>query len=184
MSNFTSGLTFAIENMEGGAELVKVPPRRLSVVVPFEMSRVLIPSEVGVTELKVFGAPPVLLQDSAAHESKDGLPYGLNEQSKYFLVLVALCEPRLRTSPMAAVPSVQEVVERLRPFAGFESANRSSVNYHIDYLREHKLFLDDWAVSTRGGRMHSKREALVSFALRHDLVREEHIQLLSPRIAS
>ena len=134
-----------------------------------------------MAELKVFGAPPVIFRDPAAEQDETASPYNLNKQSKYFLVLVALCEPRLRRSPMAAVPSVLEVVERLRPIAGFENVNRSSVNYHIDYLREHKLFLDDWVVSTRGGRMHSKREALVSFALRHDLVREEHIQLLPPR---
>lgn len=180
MSNFTTTTTFVIENLEGGAELIKVAPRRIGAVIPFEMSRVLIPSSQGMTELKIFGNPPTLL-NSATHqqEADDGVGR-LNEQSKYFLVLVALCEPRLRLSSMAAVPSVREVVDRLKTVPGFANINRSSVNYHIDYLRESKLALDEWSMSAHGGRMHSKREALVSYALRYDLVREEHLALLPP----
>jgi hypothetical protein len=54
---------------------------------------------------------------------------------------------------MAAVPSMQEVVDRLRPARGFEHANRSSINY----LRRRKLPLKGWAMSVHNGRMHSKR---------------------------
>lgn len=184
MSNFTASRTFVIENMEGGVELIKVPPRRLAVVVPFEISRVLIPTQTGVTELKVFGMPPAFLETRVPEQPAERYALeGFNEDSKYFLVLVALCETRLRRSPMAAVPSVQEVVDRLRPVRGFENANRSSINYHIDYLRRCKLPLKEWAMSVHNGRMHSKREALVSFALRHDLVREEHLQLLPKQTA-
>jgi hypothetical protein len=181
MSNFTATTTFAIENAEGGAELIKVTPRRLTAVVPFEISRVLIPSEGGVAELNVFGAPPAFLDTAASERDGGDGTRRLNERSKYFLVLVALCEPRLRLSSMAAVPSVREVVDRLKPLPCFENVNRSSVNYHIDYLRENKLELNEWAMSAHGGRMHSKREALVSYALRYDLVREEHLGLLPPR---
>jgi hypothetical protein len=78
---------------------------------------------------------------------------------------------------MAAIPSVQEVLERLRPARRFQQASRSSINFHIDYLLQHKLPVRQWA-SSGGGRMHSKREALVFFALRYDLVREEHLRLL------
>ncbi|MEV5892542.1 hypothetical protein [Nonomuraea fuscirosea] len=178
MSNFTSHTTFVVENLEGGVELVKVPPRRLSVVIPFEMSRVLLPFGAALVELKVFGAAPSLIGERAAGEAVQPMPFGLNMTSKYFLVLVALCEPRLRGSSMAAVPSVQEVVERLRRIDQFKEATRSSINYHIDYLRERKLPVDQWATYSEGGRMHSKREALVSFALRFGLVTEEHLGLL------
>ncbi|MBN6050706.1 hypothetical protein JYK22_02075, partial [Nonomuraea sp. RK-328] len=181
MSNLTAATTFVIENLEGGAEIVKVAPRRLRVVVPFEISRVFIPSRSGLLELKVFGAPPNLLEAEAVSETSTLLPIELDETSKYFLVLVALCEPRLRGSSMAAVPSVQEVVERLRAIDGFENANRSSINYHIDYLRERKLPVEQWAMYSDGGRMHSKREALVSFALRYDLVTNQHLSLLPAR---
>lgn len=183
MSNFTPNVTFVVENVEGGVELIKVPPRRLGVVVPFEISRVLIPSPAGVGELRVFGTPPVFADIRPAAPAQPYVLKGFSEQSKYFLVLVALCETRLRRSPMAAIPSVTEIVERLRPCPGFENANRSSINYHIDYLRRCKLPLDEWAMSVDSGRMHSKREALVTFALRHELVREEHLRLLPKQTA-
>ncbi|MFI5557889.1 hypothetical protein ACIA2T_01305 [Amycolatopsis japonica] len=180
VSNFTSATTFAIENLEGGAELVKVPSRRRRMVIPFEMSRVLIPSWNGLIQITVFGKPPDLVQEPGIVDLPEASPFRLDETSKYFLVLVALCEPRLRGSSMAAVPSVQEVVDRLRQNDRFKDANRSSVNYHIDYLRERKLQVEQWAMYSANGRMHSKREALVSFALRYDLVREEHLGLLAP----
>lgn len=180
VSNFTSATTFVIENLEGGAELVKVPSRRRRAVIPFEMSRVLIPSWAGLIQVTVFGRPPDQVQDSGVVDVPEASPFQLDETSKYFLVLVALCEPRLRGgSSMAAVPSVQEVVNRLRLNDRFKDANRSSVNYHIDYLRGRKLQVEEWAMYSANGRMHSKREALVSFALRYDLVREEHLSLLS-----
>lgn len=182
VSNFTVDTTFAVENLEGGAELVKVMSRRLRIAIPFEMSRVLIPSWAGLTQVTLFGKPPELVQESRIVDAPKSSPFQLDEASKYFLVLVALCEPRLRGSSMAAVPSVQEVVDRLRQNDRFKDANRSSVNYHIDYLRERKLQVEQWAMYSENGRMHSKREALVSFALRYDLVREEHLALLAPPV--
>lgn len=182
LSNFTSATTFAIENLEGGAELVKVPARRRRLVIPFEMSRVLIPSWNGLIQITVFSRPPELVEEPGTYDGPEASPFQLDESSKYFLVLVALCEPRLRGSSMAAVPSVQEVVDRLKRDDRFRDANRSSVNYHIDYLRERKLQVEQWAMYSANGRMHSKREALVSFALRYDLVREEHLRLLSPPV--
>jgi hypothetical protein len=178
ISNFTANSTFVVENLEGGAELVKVAPRRLGMVIPFEMSRLLVPSWNGLIELTVFGTPPALLEEHLVTDAPECSLVELDETSKYFLVLVALCEPRLRGSSMSAVPAVQEVVERLRGIDQFKDANRSSINYHIDYLRERKLPVDQWSAYLDGGRMHSKREAIVSFALRHNLVREEHLDLL------
>ncbi|WP_394617075.1 hypothetical protein JNUCC0626_46950 [Lentzea sp. JNUCC 0626] len=183
ISNFTSSTTFAIENLEGGAELVKVPPRRKRLVIPFEMSRVLIPSWKGLIQVVVFGRPPELVEGSGS-DAVESSPFRLDENSKYFLVLVALCEPRLRGSSMAALPSVQEIVDRLKQSDRFRDANRSSVNYHIDYLCERKLQVEQWAMYSANGRMHSKREALASFALRYELVTEEHLALLASPVRS
>ncbi|MFI7632998.1 hypothetical protein [Nonomuraea sp. NPDC049400] len=179
MSNYTPSTPFVVENLEGGTELIKVAPRRLDMVVPFELSRVLIPAAFGLLELKVFANEPRLLDQSHVGAPPDFDRPLIDTNTKHFLVLVALCEPRLRVSPMAAIPSVQEVAERLRPAEGFRKANRGSINYHIDYLLTHKLLVSEWA-SSCGGRMHSKREALVFCALRYDLVREEHLNLLPP----
>jgi len=177
LTNYTSNSTFVVENLEGGSEVIKVGPRRQNVIVPFEMSRALFPVKNGLTELKIFGTPPNLLTDEAVVDAPP-ISTRLDEASKYFFVLVALCEPRLRGSSMAAVPSVQEVVERLRCLEQFKDANRSSINYHVDYLRERKLPVKQWATSFEGGRLHSKREALVSFALRFDIVTSDHLMLL------
>jgi hypothetical protein len=181
LSNFTADTTFAIENLEGGTELVKARPRQLDTVIPFEMSRILIPSGTSIGELTVFAPPPVLLGPEQAATCAEPAISNLDLASKYFAVLVALCEPRLRGSSMAAVPSVPEVVKRLQGTTQFRDANRSSINYHIDYLTDHKLPVGQWAKYLDEGRMHSKREALVAFALRFDLVREEHLGLLRAR---
>ena len=178
ISNYTTGTTYVIENLEGGSELVKIRPRRLRMVVPFEISRVLIPSASDMIEITVFGPSPRLLGKERATSEPEAFLANLDPESKYFAVLVALCEPRLHGSSMAAVPSVQEVVERLKGHDQFRHANRSSINYHIDYLADRKLAVGKWSKYVDDGRMHSKREALVAFALRFDLVREEHLTLL------
>ncbi|WP_435129072.1 hypothetical protein [Actinacidiphila sp. bgisy144] len=177
-SNFTTSATFVIENLEGGTELVKVRPCQLDMVIPFEMSRILIPAGASISEITVFTPPPLMLGPEQAASVPESEMFKLDKASKYFAVLVALCEPRLRGSSMAAVPSVQEVVERLRGTDQFRGANRSSINYHIDYLTDQKLPVSQWAKYLDEGRMHSKREALVAFALRFDVVREEHLALL------
>lgn len=178
MSNFTNTMTYVVENMEGGTELVKVSPRQLRMVLPFEISKISILSQSGIINLKVFGRPPRLIETENSIEVSR-FPLGnLDTNSKYFAVLVAMCEPRLRGDSMAALPSVQEIVDRLKATQRFNHANRSSVNYHIDYLVNQKLSVTEWAKHLHDGRLHSKREALVAFALRFDLVREEHLDLL------
>ncbi|MEV0267116.1 hypothetical protein AB0I49_38045 [Streptomyces sp. NPDC050617] len=178
VSNFTTSATYVIENLEGGIELVKARPRQLQVAIPFEMSRVLIPSGDNIIELTVFGSPPPLMGEELSVGTPGPAMVDLETASKYFVVLVALCEPRLRGYSMAAVPSVQEVVQRLRGSGDFRDANRSSINYHINYLADQKLPVSRWSRYMSEGRMHSKREALVAFALRFDVVREEHLLLL------
>ncbi|GAB3127281.1 FHA domain-containing protein [Streptomyces calidiresistens] len=183
VSNITMSTTYVVENLEGGAELIKVRPRQLELVIPFEMSRILVPTSTGVTGLTVYAPPPRLLQMDLATRAMISSIH-LDKTSKYFLVLVVLCEPRLRESSMTAVPSLREVVERLRGIDQFKDANRSSVNYHIDYLALRKLPVGQWSKSEDDGLKHSKREALVAFALRFDLVSEEDLRLLPPSSAS
>lgn len=182
LSNFSHSVTYAVENLEGAGEHVKVSPGRLGAPVPFEFSRVVLPSRDGVScSFKVFAPEHSYLDgtmDSRVGEPTMS-PFALDPSAKYFLVLLALCEPRLRQSSSGAVPGVSEVLERLRPLASCRDLTRTAVNYHIDYLTSVKLRLrtsaepaDDW----EGG----KRDQLVSFALRFDLVREEHLPLLTP----
>ncbi|HWM02347.1 MAG TPA: hypothetical protein VNP92_08400, partial [Actinophytocola sp.] len=96
---------------------------------------------------------------------------------KYFLVLVALCEPRLRDPWSSVIPSAPEIVDRLRPLDSCRDLTRSAVNFHIDYLARTKV-----PVAHEGApRADWRRAALVSAALRFGLVRPEHQMLLPSR---
>ncbi|QIQ06891.1 serine/threonine protein kinase [Streptomyces liangshanensis] len=180
LSNFSRTSTYVVENLEGAGEYVKVPPGRLGAPVPFEFSRVVLPSAAGSAHFKVFAPQHTYLTGEPGPDQGEPTtsPFSLDPTSKYFLVLLALCEPRLRSPSSAAVPGVGDVVERLRPLESCRDLTRSAANYHIDYLASAKLRLRDGGGDAEPG---GKREALVAFAVRFDLVREEHLGLLPPR---
>ncbi|WP_333768782.1 serine/threonine protein kinase [Streptomyces sp. IBSBF 2435] len=188
LSNYSRTATYVVENLEGAGEHIKVAPGRLGAPVPFEFSRVVLPSEGAQASFKVF-APQHAYRDDTGGGPAGGehtvMPFALDATAKYFLVLLALCEPRLRNASTGAVPGVGDVLERLRPLTSCRDLTRSAVNYHVDYLASAKLRLRDDSVdpdtdTLAGG----KREELVAFALRFDLVREEHLALLPPRAPS
>jgi hypothetical protein len=83
-----------------------------------------------------------------------------------------------------AIPTVDQVVERLRPLEACRQLTPSAVNFHIDYLARDKLRVKQRSVDERSQRLETKRAALVSLALRFDLVREEHLALLPSRLAA
>jgi hypothetical protein len=180
LSNLSLDRTYLVENPEGAGEHVKVVPRRLGAPIPFELARVVLPADPGPAELVVF-APQHRFADSARPPTLDGetttAPFALDETAKYFLVLTALCEPRLRDGSSAALPTDPEILDRLRPLPACQDLTRSAVNFHIDYLARIKLRLRQSA-SVQRPRLEWRRAALVSFALRFDLVRGEHLALL------
>ncbi|MEU7318058.1 serine/threonine protein kinase [Streptomyces sp. NPDC007083] len=180
LSNYSGHVTYVVENMEGAGEHVKVAPGRLGAPVPFEFSRVVLPSRDGEVRFKVF-APEHAYQDgdsgTGAGEPTQS-PFALDRTAKYFLVLLALCEPRLRDPSSGALPGVSEILERLRPLESCRELTRSAVNYHIEYLATVKLRLRGEEEGGTGN--HHKRAELVALALRFDLVREEHLSLLRP----
>lgn len=182
LSNFSRGATYVVENLEGAGEHIKVAPGRLGAPVPFEFSQVVLPSRGTEASFKVF-APQHAYQDDPDGGADGGerttMPFALDPTSKYFLVLLALCEPRLRNASTSAVPGVGDVLKRLRPLDSCRDLTRSAVNYHVDYLASVKLRLrDDADTDALAG---GKRDELVAFALRFDLVREDHLALLPPR---
>ncbi|MER8184473.1 serine/threonine protein kinase [Kitasatospora sp. NPDC094015] len=186
LSNFSGSATYVVENLEGAGEHVKVAPGRLGAPVPFEFSRVVLPSVAGTTSFKVFAPQHAYLDRGPAPGAGLGehtvSPFALDQTAKYFLVLLALCEPRLRDASAAAVPGVGEVLERLRALPSCQGLTRSAVNYHVDYLAEAKLRLrvEEDREPGAPGRTGRKREELVALALRFDLVREDHLTLLPP----
>ncbi|GAA4249706.1 FHA domain-containing protein [Dactylosporangium darangshiense] len=180
MSNLSARSTYVIDNPEGGGEFVKVAPRRLDMPVPFEFARVVVPSADRPAVFYVF-APQHLYADR--HAQPDGsadatrVAFPLDETAKYFKVLVALCEPRLRDPSSPVIRTVPEILDRLGGRAGL---SRSAVNFHIDYLARTKLRVKAAADDEHGraDKADWQRAALVSLALQFDLVREEHLALL------
>ncbi|MFJ8622553.1 serine/threonine protein kinase [Kitasatospora sp. NPDC093550] len=183
LSNFSATATYVVENLEGAGEHVKVAPGRLGAPVPFELSRVLLPALGEPASFKVFAPQHAYLdgRPGDAGGERTVSPFALDPTAKYFLVLLALCEPRLRSPSAAVVPGVTEVLARLRALPSCRGLTRSAVNYHIDYLVETKLRLREPYEEGPGG---GKREELAALALRFDLVREEHLALLPPRRAA
>ncbi|GIF15010.1 serine/threonine protein kinase [Actinoplanes teichomyceticus] len=180
LSNFSADKTYVVENPEGAGEHVKVPPGRLAAPIPFEISRVVLPAGLDFVRFSVF-APMHAYLDRAAAGAPDGegtlAAFPLDESAKYFLVLVALCEPRLRDRSHVAIPTVENVVNRLRPLPACADLTVAAVNFHIDYLARTKLRVKQDAVDG-ARRLDTKRAALVSLALRFNLVREDHLRLL------
>jgi hypothetical protein len=183
ISNFSCDKTYVVDNPEGGGEYVTIAPRRLDAPVPFEFARVSLPLTEGPVGFLVF-APQHAYAESGHSGGLDGertaAAFPLDETAKYFLILVALCEPRLRDSTTMALPTAAEIVERLRPHEQCRELTRSAVNYHVDYLATEKLRVKE----PRPGadeRLESKREELVAIALRFGLVRDEHRRLLPAR---
>ncbi|MFH9331683.1 FHA domain-containing protein [Streptomyces althioticus] len=180
LDNLSNDQTYVVENPEGAGEHIKVAPGRVETPVPFEFARVVLPSAGDLLAFDVW-AP------CHAYRTADrrGLPgaatvpaFALDRTKRYFAVLAALCEPRLRGEPHAPLPAVEELVERLRP--SWPSVTRSAVYWNIDYLAV-KLRLrpgpDD---ADRPRRANGKKQSLVSLALRFDLVREDDLVVLGP----
>ncbi len=183
ISNFSTDKTYVVDNPEGGGEYLTLAPRRLAAPVPFEFARVSLPVTEGPVSFLVF-APQHTYADPEHPADLDGertaAAFPLDETAKYFLVLVALCEPRLRDSTTVALPTTSEIVERLSAHPDCGELTPTAVNYHIDYLATTKLRVKE----PRPGadeRLESKREALAAIALRFGLVRDEHRRILPPR---
>ena len=175
ISNLSGDATYVVDNPEGAGEYMTVAPGRIGAPVPFEFARVSLPAPERAVEFLVFAPQHTYAEHGAAHDGGDMTvaAFSLDETARYFQILVALCEPRLRDGASVALPSAGEIVERLGG-----GVSRAAVNHHIDYLAIQKLRVktpDD------DERLDSKREALVSVALRFGIVRDEHRRLLPPR---
>jgi serine/threonine-protein kinase len=120
--------------------------------------------------------------------------FPLDRQAKYFLVLVALCEPRLRGASLAALPTTAQVADRLRRLPGCEQLTPRAVDFHIEYLVRRKLRLrsaearagDDGRAAAMSGTdgkegFAARRMLLADFVLRFGIVAEDDLALLPRR---
>lgn len=187
LTNYSTTHSYLVENPEGAGEYLRVPPRRSGAPIPFEFARVVLPTRGSTVSFQVFAPDHVYLDaddPGGAWGTRTLNAYSLDETATYFLVLVALCEPRLRDESAVSVPTTPQVVDRIRAHPALTRLTARAVSAHIDYLAEQKLRVrgpQDAADAGSGARRTGKREAVVGVALRFGLVREEHLALLPPR---
>jgi hypothetical protein len=187
LSNLSATQSYLVENPEGAGEYLRVPPRRAGAPIPFEFSRVVLPTRRNTTvAFQVFAPDHVYLDpDGMGGQwgSRTVTAYSLDETALYFLILVALCEPRLRDESPVAVPTTPQIVERLKGHPACARLTARAVSSHIDYLADEKMRISAPAESgpRREARRNGKREAIVGLVLRFGLVREDHLALLPPR---
>lgn len=187
LSNHSTTQSYLVENPEGAGEYLRVAPRRVGAPIPFEFSRVVLPTCRNTTVAFQVFAPDHVYLDPDSLGGQLGphtvTAYSMDETAIYFLVLVALCEPRLRDESPVAVPTTPQIVERISGHAARGRLTVRAVSSHIDYLADEKMRISTPVESGagRGARRNGKREAIVGLALRFGLVREEHLALLPPR---
>jgi hypothetical protein len=181
ISNYSTRASYVVRNPDGGGEYLRVAPRRLELPVPFEYADLVLPG-AHVPVLSVLAPRHSYAAPDGDAASVTGLvdepttaAFSLDETSRYFLVLVALCEPRLRDAASVVIPTVPEIIEQLAR-AGHEGLTRAGVNFHIEYLARHKLRVKG---ADSAGKADWQRAALVSVALGFGLVDQRHLALLS-----
>ncbi|MDN3029333.1 FHA domain-containing protein [Streptomyces sp. S.PB5] len=180
LSNHSEDQTYVVENPEGAGEHIKVAPGRMEAPVPFEFARVVLPAAGDLLTFDVW-APRHTFASIARHTLAGDLTtpaFTLDRTKRYFAVLTALCEPRLRGEPHAPLPAVEDLTERLRPV--WPTVSRSAVYWNIDYLSVKLRLRPGPDTAEPGHRVNGKKELLVSLALRFDLVREDDLAVLTP----
>ncbi|MEU0303309.1 FHA domain-containing protein [Streptomyces sp. NPDC006175] len=180
LSNFSEDQTYVVENPEGAGEHIKVAPGRLEAPVPFEFGRVVLPASGDLLTFDVW-APRHAFRSVPRHglDGSATVPaFVLDRTKRYFAVLAALCEPRLRGTTSAPLPAVEQLMDRLRPT--WPTVSRSAVYWNIDYLSVKLRLRPDRIAAEPGQRVHGKKESLVALALRFDLVREDDLVVLTP----
>lgn len=148
--------------------------------MPFEFSRVVLPAAGDLLAFDVW-APCHVFRSVARHGlsgDRTAPAFALDRTKRYFAVLAALCEPRLRGEPHAPPPAVEQLVDRLRPV--WPTVSRSAVYWNVDYLAVKLRLRPDPGLAEPGRRLTGKKESLVSLALRFDLVREDDLVVLTP----
>lgn len=180
LTNRSTGQTYVVENPEGAGEHIKVAPGRVDAPVAFEFSRVVLPAAGDLLTFDVW-APRQNFAGAEARElpgSTTAPAFTLDRTRRYFAVLAALCEPRLCGEPHAPTPSVDQLVQRLRP--AWPTVSRSSVYWNIDYLALKLRIRPGPEAAEPGRRANGRKDSLVSLALRFDLVREDDLIVLNP----
>ncbi len=115
LSNDSSSQTYVVENPEGAGEHVKIAPGRQDSPIPFEFARVVLPAAHDLLGFEVW-APSHSYRRRAVGDGPATAPaFAPDRTKRYFAVLTALCEPRLRGAPHAPLPTVDELSSGCAP---------------------------------------------------------------------
>ena len=186
LSNHSSAQTYVVENPEGAGEHIKIAPGRVDAPVPFEFSRLVLPARDALLGIEVWAPRHVYRSREAGDVPQLGRTtapaFPLDRSKRYFQVLAALCEPRLRGAPHAPLPTTSQVTARLTP--RWPAATVSAVQWNIDYLAVKLRLRSAPEAAASEPRLNGKKETLVALALRFDLVRENDLPLLDPEGAA
>lgn len=175
ITNPSRNKTYVVEHTDRIPGYVQVRPGMRQLVIPFETARVRIPGGrqeytflVMAPEQGPMPGPEVLGKRPTPPDATTEGVYRLDPWNTYFRVLVALCEPQLRGSPVAVVPTQPQVAERL-------GLSRPAVSAHIEYLLNQKLRIGSQG---RSAGLDWRTQTLVDYALRFGLVTSEDLRLL------
>ncbi|WP_053645754.1 hypothetical protein [Streptomyces sp. XY431] len=179
LSNISRDQTYVVENPESTGEHIKVSPGRLEAPVPFEFARVVLPAAGDLLGFEVWAPQHDYLGSDfwLPDGQSTTRAFSLDRTKRYFLVLVALCESRLRgASAHSAVPTAEEVADRLRPV--WPAVTRSAVHWNLDYLAVKLRLKAGTGLEEGGSRRNGIKESLVGLALRFDVVGADDLGLL------
>lgn len=154
LSNLSLETPLTVRNLEDELQQVSVPPGRLGVVVPFELSALGAPAQDTEHRLTVFAHEAKTVQPSLCHSELGQSQVRLTPGALHTLVLEELVEA---SSGSAAPPTSREIVTRLER-RGVMTSQRA-VDRHIEYLFR-RLF--PGAVEDARGRPGWKRRAVAA----------------------
>jgi hypothetical protein len=186
ITNHTDAVTMVVENLRGQG-FATVMPRMDNMPMPFSNARVLILASSGLVGFTVHtGLYTDATRDAGGNLAAVSL---LDEGTKYFLVLVALCEPALRFGTTVSVPTSREIARTLRRLDQCRDMSPQAVQYHLHYVMNHKLrdhirhfSLLRGSKSVIGARY--QRVLLAELSMRFNLVSRKHLRLLDPAACS
>ncbi len=111
----------------------RVAPGRLDAPEPFGFSRIALPAAGDLLPVEVWAPRHDRPSGAGGADGEPTAPaFPVDRNKPCYALLAALCEPRLRARTHTPLPTVDQVVERLRP--AWPAASRTSVQWNIDYL--------------------------------------------------
>jgi hypothetical protein len=172
ISNSSRTQTYLVEHLQPVRGFVQVSPGETRMPIPFELSRVKIRGRRGESVFLVMAPDHVMHTAAASTGPRTERPVTLDPASRYFQVLVALCEPQLDERNLDQhIPTVNEVARRL-------DVPATTVNGQLDYLITYKL--PDLQQLGQGSGVGWRVQALTQHVLRYGLVTADHLRLLPP----